>query len=70
MKIQPCSKFSPFGHNGSDSGSLPSQSTENGSVTVSRLKPYFNNVLFLFSRVSFDHTIVHFTENVCFVLFC
>lgn len=69
-KIHPCSKFSPFGDNGSDSWTLVSQRLGNGFVTVSRLKPYFNNVLSsLFWNLFWSqHSAVKMTGNVQSVL--
>ncbi len=48
-KIHHCYKFSPFVDNGSDSGSLESQSLRNGFITLSRLIQvnYFVSHLFL-----------------------
>ncbi len=48
-KVHHCSKFSPFVDNGSDRGSLESQSLRNGFITLSRLIHfnYFVSHLFL-----------------------
>ncbi len=48
-KVHPCSQFSPFVDNGSDRGSLESQSLKNGFITLSRLMQvnYFISHLFL-----------------------
>ncbi len=48
-KVHHCSKFSPFVDNGSDCGSLESQSLRNGFITLSRLihVNYFVSHMFL-----------------------
>ncbi len=48
-KVHHCSRFSPFVDNGSDRGSLESQSLRNGFITLSRLihVNYFVSHLFL-----------------------
>ncbi len=48
-KVHHCYKFSPFVNNGSDRGSLESQSLRNGFITLSRLihVNYFVSHLFL-----------------------
>ncbi len=56
-KVHHCSKFSPFVDNGSDHGSLESQSLRNGFITLSRLihVNYFVSHLFLnFFRLRHD----------------
>ncbi len=56
-KVHHCSKFSPFVDNGSDRGSLESQSLRNDFITLSRLihVEYFVSHLFLnFFRLRHD----------------
>ncbi len=56
-KVHHCSKFSPFVDNGSDRGSLESQSLRNGFISLSRLihVNYFVSHLFLnFFRLRHD----------------
>ncbi len=72
-KVHHCSKFSPFVDNGSDRGSLESQSLRNGFITLSRLINV--NYLFLIC-ISLDHSMMccslsmlHFVRQVLFKWF-
>ncbi len=73
-KVHHCSKFSPFVDNGSDRGSLESQSLRNGFITLSRLMHvnYFVSHLFLnFFRLQHDvllfKGIVHFEIKIWYL---
>ncbi len=74
-KVHHCSKFSPFVDNGSDRGSLESQSLRNGFITLSRTihVNYFVFHLFLnFFRSQHDvmhFSMLHFVRQVQFKWF-
>ncbi len=72
-KVHHCSKFSPFVDNGSDHGSLETQSLRNGLITLSRLihVNYFVSHLFLnFFRSRHNELLFkHFVRHILFKWF-
>ncbi len=58
-KVHHCSKFSPFVDNGSDCGSLESQSLRNGFITL-----YMSTILFLICHwISLNHGIMCYSKH-------
>ncbi len=74
-KVHHCSKFSPFVDNGSDRGSLESQSLRNGFITLSRLI-HVNYLFLMCSWMYLDRgmmccslSMFHFVRQVLFKWF-
>ncbi len=64
-KVHHCSKFSPFVDNGSDSGSLESQSLRNGFITLYRLIHVNYFVLFLNFFISRHDVLLFKNASLC-----